>query len=204
MNLILWQNIPLEVYENHLNHPKLTISKALNGILKSQMKEYGPDSLTIWGIGGGAMLDQIKDYTDHVIVGVDINQRFLDVCSQRYKSLFSRLQLKQMDLDASTNKIYKTDFIWAPLIFNYLKNIHHSLKYASDSLEDNGVLSMVVLCDASTFNNDKLPLPVQVDVIQIEKLATRENLHLIESSLVTSTTGVNLQVLDFIKNKDSE
>lgn len=84
----MWQNIPLDVFENHINDSKLALSKTLNNILKTQLKEYGPDSLAIWGIAGGSALEQAKDFSANEIIGIDINQKYLDVCSQRYKKNF--------------------------------------------------------------------------------------------------------------------
>ena len=204
MNKNIWQNIPLEVYEDHLNHPELSINKALNTIFKTQLKEYGPDSLTIWGIAGGTWLDQAKDYASNEIIGIDINQKYLEICNKRYQKEFTRLKLKQMDLDVSGNKVFKTDFIWAPLIFNYLNNTKINLKYASETLDDNGVLSLVIVSDYTSVNKANLPEAKKINLDQLEDIAKSVDLHLIESSIVSTSAGVKLQVLDFIKNKDSE
>ena len=199
----MWQNIPLDVFENHINDSKIALSKTLNNILKNQLKDYGPDSLAIWGIAGGSGLEQAKDYSANEIIGIDINQKYLDVCSQRYKKEFTRLKLHQMNLDNSGNKVFKVDFIWAPLIFNYLNNHKLNLKYASESLESNGVLSLAVLTDVSS-NNINLPEAEKINLDEFEALAENVDLHLIESSIVTTVSGIELQLLDFIKNKDSE
>lgn len=53
-------------------------------------------------------------------------------------------------------------------------------------------------------NNENLPEAKKLNLDEFEALAENVDLHLIESSIVTTTSGIEFQLLDFIKNKDSE
>lgn len=195
-----WQDISLELYESHLDD--LEITKGLNTIFKRQLKEYGPDSLTIWGIAGGLGLDQIKDLNLSQIVGIDTNRKFLDKCSQRYQKKYPKLKLKQIDLDNPKSPNWTTDFIWAPLVFSYLKDISVSLKYAAESLEENGILSVVVL--DSPVEESSLPKRKPIDLKTFETVADKNNLHLIEITDVNASSEVKLKVIDFIKRSNND
>lgn len=139
----VWNKVPLEDYEKHMSHPSVGQLGLLSEILKERLVNHQPESLAIWGIAGGNGLEHIDNTITRQVVGIDINQKYLDECAKRFDSQIPALILYNCDLNNENRPVIKASFIWGALIFEYI-DIHAAFKYAIDSLDKNGVFSIVI------------------------------------------------------------
>ncbi|TCP19701.1 hypothetical protein EV207_1607 [Scopulibacillus darangshiensis] len=115
-----WQEINLEIYENHMKSDAVFQLQTLNQITKEQLESYGHEIVGILGVAGGNGLDQIDLPTTKKIYGFDINRDYLDVCQNRYSYMGNTLELLQCDISDSTFTLPKSDLLIANLIIEYV------------------------------------------------------------------------------------
>src|SRR5215468_3821355 len=92
-----WLAIPLEDYEGHMGSAGVGQLTVLAELFKCALDRCLPDSVTVLGVAGGNGLEQIDCAVTKRIVGVDINQRYLDEVRLRFGAL-SGLELHCRDL----------------------------------------------------------------------------------------------------------
>src|SRR5262245_36739635 len=82
-----WLSIPLEDYEGHMGAAGVQQLAALAELFKCTLDRCLPDSVAVLGIAGGNGLEQIDPAVTKRIVGVDLNQRYLDEVGHRFATL---------------------------------------------------------------------------------------------------------------------
>src|SRR5229473_1936879 len=92
-----WLSIPLEDYERHMSSPGVQQLTVLAELFKRALDYCLPESVAVLGIAGGNGLEQIDCAATKRIVGVDINQRYLDEVQRRFGTL-AGLELHCRDL----------------------------------------------------------------------------------------------------------
>ena len=110
-----WLNIPLEDYERHMAHHMVGQSMLLNSLTKKYLDEVKPESVVFVGIAGGNGLEHIDNSISRTVIGIDINQEYLDTAYKRYSLSIPSLQLVNLDIAKHTESICRADFIWAAL-----------------------------------------------------------------------------------------
>ena len=88
--------------------------------MERQLNGYDVHSVAILGVAGGNGLEHIAAGQYKTIVGVDINENYLNTCWRRYPQLQSCLQLLCVDLRQSEISLPQVDLVVADLILEYI------------------------------------------------------------------------------------
>ncbi|MCI9553530.1 MAG: methyltransferase type 11 [Acutalibacter sp.] len=116
-----WEQIPLYIYEAHMSLEQVAQLQALNCIMKNQWRASpSAVSAAIFGIAGGNGLEHCGNKLQ-TIYGFDVNQKYLQACAQRFRSVLGeRLQLQQVDLTEQGSKLPVVDLVIADLVIEYI------------------------------------------------------------------------------------
>jgi len=114
-----WLSIPLEEYEGHMDSAGVEQLAPLAELFKCALDSCVPESVAILGVAGGNGLDQIDTTVTKRVVGVDVNQCYLDEAQGRFGSL-PGLQLHCCDLTDSTLSLAPVLLVHAALIFEHV------------------------------------------------------------------------------------
>ncbi len=137
-----WLQIPADDYENHMSAPNVGQLQVLNKIFKDVLDEFNPKSICVLGCTTGNGFEHLINRSVEEIVGIDINQNYLDECNNRYGKELPQLKLICADLDELELQSNIFDLIYAALIFEYV-DVQNLLRKISKWLKTDGILSMV-------------------------------------------------------------
>ena len=115
-----WEEIDLNIYENHMSLDSVFQLQTLNKMMKDQFYTYPVQSVMILGIAGGNGLEHIDKRVLNKVYGVDINRNYLDACVNRYPELQGIFDTIQADMTQETNKLPYADLIVANLFIEYI------------------------------------------------------------------------------------
>lgn len=124
-----WYNIKPNDYDAHMSHMNVGQTQMLNRIIKEQFEiipanKRSNSCVAILGITNGNGLEHINSCTIGRVIGIDINQAFLDECKTRYSSLTQRLDLYRLDLMAeiadAISVLSQCDLIIANLLIEHI------------------------------------------------------------------------------------
>ena len=202
----LWSNIPLSEYEGHMSNDNVRQLEALESVFSEKIEEYAPKSLMIWGIAGGNGLNIINPSVTERVVGLDINSDYLSVCKERYGDRIKDLELHCCDLNSESLPHCSVDFIWAALVLEYV-NVPHALEYATKSLNDDGVISVLIQKDngLKSVDSEYESINSLSDIFQvinedsIKEYAGRQGLIISSEKEYKLESGKSFVVLDFAK-----
>jgi Zn-dependent alcohol dehydrogenase len=113
-----WLSIPLEDYEGHMGSAGVRQLAALAELFKCALDRCLPESVAVLGVAGGNGLEQIDSAATKRIVGVDINQRYLDEVQRRFGTL-AGLELHCRDLAERDFSLAPVALVHAALIFEH-------------------------------------------------------------------------------------
>ena len=82
-----WEEINLNDYENHMSLDSVYQLQTMNEMMKEQLNEYKIKTVIILGVAGGNGLEHIDKDKFETVYGVDVNQKYLDECINRYPEL---------------------------------------------------------------------------------------------------------------------
>ena len=125
-----WRSIAPNDYDAHMSHPKIEQTQMLNRIFKEQFEllpqeRRSASCVAILGITNGNGLEHVIPCEIAKIIGIDINEAFLNECKTRYPDIKSRLNLFLLDLMVDTSQsieiLSECDLIIANLL---IKHIH--------------------------------------------------------------------------------
>ena len=125
-----WCDIKPNNYDAHASHPNAGQMQILNKIIKEQFellpKEWRSVScVAILGITNGNGLEHVIPCGIGKIIGIDINEAFLNECSERYPDLKSKLSLFQLNMMVDIPKVAEVLIDCDVIIANLLiKHIH--------------------------------------------------------------------------------
>jgi len=112
--------IPLDIYEKHMSLDTVQQMQVLNDIMKIQLHSYNVNSVMILGIAGGNGLEYIDTQKIEIVYGVDINEKYLEVCKQRYLALGSHFETICEDLTNKCVELPKAELVIANLFIEYI------------------------------------------------------------------------------------
>lgn len=135
-----WLDIPLEDYEGHMAEVRQL--PVLAELFKRSLDHCRPESVAVLGIAGGNGLGQIDRSVTKRIVGVDINQRYLDEVQQRFGTL-AGLELHRRDLRQGEFDLAPVALVHAALIFEHA-GLGAALENALALVARGGRLSIVL------------------------------------------------------------
>lgn len=113
-----WLQIPLEDYEGHMSSAEVGQLPVLAELFECALRHCRPESVAVLGIAGGNGLEQIDPSITKRIVGVDINQRYLDEVQRRFGTL-AGLELHRRDLTERECGLAPVAMVHAALIFEH-------------------------------------------------------------------------------------
>jgi len=132
-----WTQIPIADYEQHMSHSSVGQLSLLNSLTKKYLAKIKPATCLFMGIAGGNGLEHIDNDISKNVIGIDINQEYLDVCFKRYNDRIDFLQLLNLDITRNTNQICSADFIWAALVLEYA-GIDKCLEFSKSNILPGG------------------------------------------------------------------
>jgi len=139
-----WLSIPLEDYEGHMGSPGVQQLTVLAELFKRALDYCLPESIAVLGVAGGNGLEQIHCAATKRIVGVDINQRYLDEVQRRFGSgRLAGLELCCRDLAERDLSLAPVALVHAALIFEHV-GLGLALENALSLVAPGGHLSVVL------------------------------------------------------------
>lgn len=203
-----WLSVPLEDYEAHMSSNDVQQLTALAELFHRSLKRCVPESLAVLGVAGGNGLESIDCTITKRIVGVDINQAFLDVVQQRFGSL-PGLELHRCDLARCDLNLSPVALVHAALIFEHA-GLGRPLANALSLVAPGGKFSVVlqlpsqngqaVACTGyasiqSLKNDFRL-----IDVDDFQRLLAKHGFHLLEQDRCPVPAGKALWLGMFAKS----
>ena len=137
-----WLAIPLEDYEGHMGSLGVRQLTVLAELFKCALDCCAPESVAVLGVAGGNGLEQIDCAATKRIVGVDLNQRYLDEVRIRYDTL-PGLELHCCDLASGEISLAPVALVHAALFFEHA-GVALALQNALSLLAPGGRLSVVL------------------------------------------------------------
>mgnify|MGYP003574983078 CR=1 FL=1 len=140
----VWNKIPLEDYECHMQHASVGQLQLLNNLTKRYLNKLCPEIVMFLGIAGGNGLEHIDNKVTKEVLGVDLNQSYLDETARRFKDKIPLLHLLNIDISsAKTEELTRADFIWAALIFEYVAT-DVCFRFISNNINENGYVTVTI------------------------------------------------------------
>ncbi|HEU5292336.1 MAG TPA: hypothetical protein VFU05_16930, partial [Cyclobacteriaceae bacterium] len=156
-----WLEIPLDDYEKHMSHGSVGQLSLLNSLTKKYLSKIKPATCVFIGIAGGNGLEHIDNKISKRVIGIDINQDYLDATFKRYHVKIRSLELLKLDVSKHTVKICNSDFIWAGLIMEYI-GIDTCLEFSRNNLSAGGHLIVTIQLN----NNLKSVSPTGIESVK--------------------------------------
>jgi len=138
-----WAGVPPDDYERHMAHPSVAQTALLASIVRSQLAEHRPASLVYFGIATGNGLEHVDPSRTHRVTGIDINERFLEVCRTRFGSRGYVLELLNADLNRTPVSLPAADLFIANLFLEYVP-VERILPLVTEFGNPGAVLSTVI------------------------------------------------------------
>ena len=156
-----WTEIPLTDYERHMADSAVGQLRLLNSLTGKYLKNVKPETCLVLGIAGGNGLEHIDRHITKQVIGIDINQNYLDVCRERYNHCADSLQLLQLDITQNTSRVCKADFIWAALVLEYT-GIDKCLEFARNNILSGGHFIITIQAN----NNVQSVSPTGIETVK--------------------------------------
>ena len=139
-----WLSIPLEDYEGHMASPGVEQLTALAELFNRALDYCRPESVAVLGVAGGNGLEQIDCAATTRVIGVDINQHYLDEAKRRFESAaIANLELHCCNLAEQSLTLAPVALVHAALIFEHV-GLDLGLENAVSLVAPNGYLSVVL------------------------------------------------------------
>lgn len=138
-----WLAVPLEDYEAHMNSAGVQQLTALADLFNYSLDHCVPESVAVLGVAGGNGLERIDTAVTKRIVGIDINQQYLDTVQERFVTL-PGLELHRCDL-AQHNfcDVAPVALVHAALIFEHV-GLNLALANTLSLVAPGGTVSVVL------------------------------------------------------------
>lgn len=115
-----WKEIDLADYENHMKLDTVMQLHTMNSMMKNQFEDYPVSSAMVLGIAGGNGLEHVCKDKYETVYGVDINEDYLRVVSERYADLSGVLKCLCIDLINDADKLPHAKLVIANLLIEYI------------------------------------------------------------------------------------
>jgi SAM-dependent methyltransferase len=138
-----WQQIQSDEYEAHMSAPDVLQLQVLNEIFRKVIDQFNPDSIFIPGCTTGNGFEHLIDRQNKIILGVDINYKYLAECHAWFAEDLPSLNLICADLNDLEIQHPYFDLIHTALIFEYV-DVQKVLSKLSNWLNPGGIISVVL------------------------------------------------------------
>ncbi len=115
-----WEEIKLEDYENHMKLDSVMQLQTMNSLMKEQFEAYPVSTAMVLGIAGGNGLEYVRCDKYETVYGIDINEDYLKVVSERYADLSGVLNCLCIDLISDADKLPHAELVIANLLIEYI------------------------------------------------------------------------------------
>ena len=115
-----WEDISLEVYEDHMSLESVRQLQALDSVMHEQFEAYPVTTAIVLGIAGGNGLEHVRQDKYQTVYGIDINKDYLEAVQERYLDLSDILKCLRIDLAIETEKLPHSELIIANLLIEYI------------------------------------------------------------------------------------
>ena len=115
-----WKEIDLADYENHMKLDTVMQLQTMNSMMKKQFGDYPVSSAMVLGIAGGNGLEHVSKDKYETVYGIDINEDYLHVVSERYSGLSDILKCLCIDLINDADKLPHAELVIANLLIEYI------------------------------------------------------------------------------------
>jgi Zn-dependent alcohol dehydrogenase len=204
-----WLSIPLEDYEGHMGSAGVRQLAALAELFKCALDRCLPESVAVLGVAGGNGLEQIDSAATKRIVGVDINQRYLDEVQRRFGTL-AGLELHCRDLAERDFSLAPVALVHAALIFEHA-GLGLAFENALSLVAPGGRLSVVLqlssedeqgVASTSYTSMQKLKQDfVLIDIGEFQRLLEQKGFQLVEQEDRSLRAGKALWLGVFTKKQ---
>ncbi|RXK86092.1 class I SAM-dependent methyltransferase [Filimonas effusa] len=204
-----WNKIPLEDYEQHMQHATVAQSQLLNALTKKYLQKHTPERALFLGVSGGNGLEHIDVNKTKSVYGIDINKSYIEETQKRFGAKIKQLVLVNTDISISNESFLKADFVWAALIFEYMaiqkgfefiaNNIATSAKLIITIQANNGSSSVSQTKVESVKSLKEIFKIVDKNDLQIHALKFGFELHGEEENILPN--GKSLLTYAYIKTK---
>lgn len=143
-----WLTVPLSDYEGHMRSANVEQLDALSELFAKTLSIAHPASVAILGIAGGNGLEHIDTAITKRIVGIDLNNTYLEAVRERYASL-PGLELHCLDLSKETLRLEPVQLVHAALVFEHA-GTGQTLDSALSLVAPGGMMSIVLQLPSQT------------------------------------------------------
>ena len=137
-----WLSIPLGDYEGHMSAAEVGQLRVLADLFRYVLERERPESVAIAGVAGGNGLEAIDPAVTKRIVGVDINQHYLEAVENRFR-LLPGLELRRCDLTQQAPEVMPVALVHAALLFEHTGS-GVTLDHVISLVQPAGTLSVVL------------------------------------------------------------
>jgi len=172
-----WNNIPLEDYEQHMQHENVAQSQLLNDLTNKYLQKHYPESPLFLGISGGNGLEHIDINKAKTVYGIDINQSYLEETKRRFGEKIKQLVLVNADISVSNESFVKADFVWAALIFEYI-DIQKGFEFIANNIAESAKLIITIQSNNGNQSVSQTGVESIKSVKEIFKIVDKDNLQI--------------------------
>ena len=115
-----WEEIALTDYENLMSLDSVYQLQTMNEMMKEQLNEYKIKTAMILGVAGRNGLEHVDKNKIETVYGVDINQKYLEECKDRYPELTGVFKAICADLLNDNLQLPNADLLIANLLIEYI------------------------------------------------------------------------------------
>lgn len=115
-----WEEVSLDDYENHMSLDSVKQLQTMNILMKNQLEIYPVSTAMILGVAGGNGLEHIRQDKYRTVYGVDINEDYLRIVSERYANLSDVLKCLKIDLIYEADRLPEAQLVIANLLIEYI------------------------------------------------------------------------------------
>jgi SAM-dependent methyltransferase len=144
-----WLEIPARDYEGHMGSDSVRQLAFLNSIFRQVIDLHRPRSLLILGCATGNGLEHVDPAVTKRVVGIDINEEYLERAESRYRKALPQLELCCRDLFECRFGPDSFDLVFGGLFFEYV-DPHKAIPRVSEWLSAKGVLAAVLQLPSRT------------------------------------------------------
>ena len=115
-----WNDISLKDYENHMKLDSVGQLQALNAFMRVQLNGYPIKTAMVLGVAGGNGLEHVDAEKLGKVYGVDVNEKYLEQCAERYAYLRDVFECVCCDLTDDRITLPHVDMVIADLLVEYI------------------------------------------------------------------------------------
>ena len=192
-----WLHIPFEDYSSHMGPRVADQLSALSHHFGALYCSLHPQRLAVLGCAGGNGFEHIDAATTTMVLGVDINQSYLNHAASRFPHLAAILDLRCESAETLQLQDSSFDLVYCGLLLEYLDSAALIPRIVS-SLSPRGHLSVVLQLPSTTAM--VTPTPYRslhqlegfmslVDPAEVRTLATAAGLTVVEEREIPLAHG---------------